>query len=293
MERVAIVGLGLIGGSLGLALRAKLPEVDVIGVARRDATARLAEDLGAVGRASTSLSAIGDADLVVLACPLGVTNQVLDDCVPHLAEGARVTDVGSVKGPVVKHAHAGLDAGRNLFLGGHPMAGKEVSGLEHAEAGLFEGCTWALTPHAGDKTPPAFADLVDAIGRIGAHALVVRPADHDWYVALVSHIPFLLSAAYLNAAGAGEGWESAALLASSGFRDISRLGAGNSEMYTAITEYNREAVLDAWAQLHTSLDQFEAAITREDASALLDLFVAARKVRDDWLSRRPHPDPRG
>ena len=281
MERVAIVGLGLIGGSLGLALRRDLPEVEVIGVARRQETAGIAERMGAVSRAGSDLAAIWDADLVVLACPLAVTAAVLEDSRPHLAEGARVTDVGSVKASIVTHALSTLDTRRNPFLGGHPMAGKEVSGIEHAEADLFRGRAWAFTPHTAGAAEP-FADFLEAIEAIGAHPLNLSPEEHDRYVALVSHIPFLVSSAYLLAVGREPDWERASELASSGFRDVSRLGAGDSEMYAAITGANREEVLRALASMHGVLEEIERAVASTDGGALLDLLLAARQTRQDW-----------
>jgi prephenate dehydrogenase len=283
MQRVAIVGLGLIGGSLGLALREALPEVEVIGVARRQETAALAEEMGAVSRAGTHLAAVAEAELVVLACPLAVTAAVLEDSKPHLAEGARVTDVGSVKASVVTHALATLEQRRNPFLGGHPMAGKEVSGIENAGADLFRGRAWAYTPHAAGAAEP-FADFLDAVRAIGAHPLNLSPEQHDRYVALVSHIPFLVSSAYLLSVGREPDWERASELASSGFRDISRLGAGDSEMYAAITDANREEVLRAWAALRAALAEIEGAIEGADGNALLDLLLAARQTRQEWSS---------
>ena len=281
MQRVAIVGLGLIGGSLGLALRQALPEVEVIGVARRQETAELAGRMGAVSRAGADLAAVSEADLVVLACPLAVTAAVLQDCKPHLAEGARVTDVGSVKASVVAHGRAALDPERNPFLGGHPMAGKEVSGIENAEADLFRGRPWAFTPHAAAAAEP-FADFLDAVRAIGAHPLNLSPEQHDRYVALVSHMPFLVSSAYLLSVGREPDWERALQLASSGFRDVSRLGAGDSEMYAAITDANREEVLRAWAALRAALAEIEGAIEGTDGAALLDLLLAARQTRQEW-----------
>jgi prephenate dehydrogenase len=286
MRRVAIVGLGLIGGSLGLALKKHQPGVEVVGVARRPETANEAVAMGAVDRAGTDLSLVRDADLVVLACPLAVTNAVLDDAIPHLAGGARVTDVGSAKVVVVEHAVEALDAARNPFLGGHPMAGKEVAGIAHAEADLFRGRPWVFTPHTVGAAEP-FEDFLAAVAAIGAVPLNLAPDQHDRYVALVSHIPFLLSAAYLLAVGREADWADAAELASSGFRDISRLGAGNSEMYAAITSFNRTEVLSAWASLHEALDLFEAAIARGEDPVLLDLLVAAREIRDAWAGAHP------
>jgi prephenate dehydrogenase len=281
MQRVAIVGLGLIGGSLGLALRKALPEVEVVGVARREETAALAQRMGAVTRAGTDLAAVSEADLVVLACPLAVTAAVLEDSKAHLAEGARVTDVGSVKASVVAHALALLESDRNPFLGGHPMAGKEVTGIENAEADLFRGYAWVYTPHAIGAAEP-FADFLDAVRAIGAHPLNLSPARHDRYVALVSHVPFLVSSAYLLSVGREPDWERASELASSGFRDLSRLGAGDSEMYAAITDANRAEVLRAWEALRGVLGEMEGAIEGGDGAALLDLLLAARQTRQEW-----------
>ena len=286
MRRVVIVGLGLVGGSFGMALKEAVPGIDVDGVARRPETAREAVLVGAVNRAGTDLGFIEGADMVVLACPLEATAAVLGECVPHLTEGARVTDVGSVKRVVVEHALNVLDPGRNPFLGGHPMAGKEVSGIAHAEAGLFRGRPWVFTPHHAAAAAP-FGDLVDAVRRTGAIPIELTPEVHDRYVALVSHLPFLLSSAFLLSVGDQPDWEQAAGLASSGFRDISRLGAGNSEMYAAITTFNRDEVLKAWGALHLALDMFEAAIERQENDALLDLFTTARDTRDAWAADHP------
>jgi prephenate dehydrogenase len=281
VERVAIVGLGLIGGSLGMAIRRYRPKVEIIGVARRQETAVLAHKIGAVSRAGANLSAIRDADLVVLACPLAVTTSVLEDCRRHLAAGARVTDVGSVKQSVVSHALRTLDITRNPFLGGHPMAGKEVSGIEHAEPDLFRGRAWVFTPDKAGAAEP-FQDFLEAIEAIGAYPLNLSPEEHDRYVALVSHVPFLVSSAYLLAVGREPDWQRASELASSGFRDISRLGAGDSEMYAAITGANREEVLRAWKSLQAVLREIEQAIETADGGSLMDLLLAARQTRQDW-----------
>ena len=285
MERVAIVGLGLIGGSLGLALRRALPGVEVLGVARRTETAEAALKIGAATAAGTELAAVSQADLVVLCCPHGVQAQVMEELVTHLAEGARVTDVGSVKSSVVDDAARILDRTRNGFLGGHPMAGKEVTGIENADADLFTGRPWVLTPTG--RTPlGAFSDWVEAIEEMGARPMTMSPAEHDRAVALVSHLPFMGSAAYLLAVRGAPGNDAALELASSGFRDYSRLGAGDPDMYAAIAEANREELLSAFASLHGALDRFEAALAREDYVGLGALFREAREVRAAWERTR-------
>jgi prephenate dehydrogenase len=290
MERVGIVGLGLVGGSLGLALRAACPGVEVVAVARRQATGENALRLGAADRAGTSLELLREADLVILACPLAATAEVLEGAIPFLAPGARVTDVGSVKRGVVEHAARVLDPDRNPFLGGHPMAGKEVGGIDNAEAQLFRGKPWVLTPEpACGYEPERWQDYVEALRAVGALPVFLPAARHDRYVALVSHLPFLLSAAFLNAVGEDPSWDQAAELASSGFRDFSRLGAGDTDMYAAISMMNRDEVLRAWEGLHQAMDQFEAAIARHDGAALVDLLAAARGARRAWDDGHPQP----
>ncbi|MFN2462799.1 MAG: prephenate dehydrogenase [Candidatus Dormibacteria bacterium] len=286
-RRVAIVGLGLLGGSLGLALRARVPGIEVLGVGRRLETADAALRLGAVDRAGTDLALLRDAELVVLACPLWSTAQVLEEAVPHLAEGCRVTDVGSVKAGVVAHALTVLDPGRNPFLGGHPMAGKVVTGIDHAEADLFKGRPWVLTPQDG-PLPGGWEDYVEAIEAIGAVPLLTTPEDHDRSVAMISHLPFLLSAAYLASMAEDVAWPSASELASSGFRDISRLGAGNPEMYAAIVAANRDEVLRSLAGLRAVLDRFETLIEEDSGDRVSEFFEVARATRDRWAADHPH-----
>jgi prephenate dehydrogenase len=281
MRRVGIVGLGLVGGSLGLALRRAMPGMEVIGVARRPETAAEALRVAAVSSAGTTLAGLTACDLVVLAAPLAATPGLLSDMAPHLAEGARVTDVGSVKGWVVAAAKDKLDLGRNPFMGGHPMAGREVGGIENADVDLFRERPWVFTPEGGSAVPPVWDDWLEAVAATGARPVLMSPSQHDRQVALVSHVPFLLSAGYLLGAGRSEVWDRARLVASSGFRDISRLGAGDPDMYTAIVEANREEVLKAWTETRAALEELEGRMTGPPG-ALRDLLDEARRTRHEW-----------
>ena len=283
--RITIVGLGLIGGSLGLALR-RLEGVEVTGVARRAETAERALARGAAHAAGTDITAVAGADLVVVAVPLAATAAVLEALAPHLDEGTRVTDVGSTKEGVVRHAESVLDTERNPFLGGHPMAGREVTGIEHAGPDLFAGRAWIFTPDDGGE-PDGWAHYIGKIRAIGAAPLFLTPRRHDRLVAMISHIPFLLSSAYLLAAARDAHWPEAAGLASSGFRDITRLGAGDSDMYAAIAAGNREAILDAWGELQLALEEVEAAITRGEGDELHQLLAEARAAREAWAKSHP------
>ncbi|MHB8507600.1 MAG: prephenate dehydrogenase [Candidatus Dormibacteria bacterium] len=286
--RVGIVGLGLLGGSLGLALRRQ--GIEVLGLARRDATVAEALKAGAVSFASADPVVLEGADLVVVAVPLGDTEAVLASIAPHLAPGARVTDVGSVKTSVLAAASRTLDPARNPFLGGHPMAGKEVGGIGHADADLFRGHPWILTPvvtgDPGEGPPVGFEDLWEIVTAIGARPRLVSAADHDRQVALVSHLPFLLSAVYLVAAGGRPDWEAALGVASSGFRDFSRLGAGDPEMYAAICNRNQAAIRDGLAALRAVLESVDEALTpgaeAGQEAALATFFASARALRRQW-----------
>jgi prephenate dehydrogenase len=303
--RLGIVGLGLIGGSLGLAVRELRPDVDVVGVARRNETARGAERRGAVHRAGTELGDLRDVDLVVVAAPLGATEEVLQGLASTLPPGVAVTDVGSVKASVVAAAgrilgtsEAAPDEVRNPFLGGHPMAGKEVGGIDNAEAALFAGKPWIFTPamatDAGSRAEVGavgleiFDEFRGVVRDIGALVMDMAPEEHDRRVALVSHLPFLLSATYLLAAGRDEVWEQASPLASSGFRDVTRVGAGDPAMYAAIVEANLPAIREAWAAMNLAMEEMESAFERGEHRHLLELFARARQVRRGWEAGLPH-----
>jgi prephenate dehydrogenase len=286
VRRVAIVGLGLIGGSLGLALRKYQPDIFVVGVARRDETAARAEARGAASLATTDLTAIAGAEVVVIAASLQNTAELIEECAPLLGAGALLTDVGSVKSSVMEVALRTLPARR--FLGGHPFAGKAVGGIDNADADLFLGRPWVFTPEDGQ--PPAAgpaAEWVDVVRALGAAPVLFMPPDaHDRLAALISHVPFLLSAAYLVAAGRAPDWAAAKHLASSGFADFTRIGGGDAEMYSAVVRANREAILEGVTRLREVLDELEAAAGSSDAdiatARLVELFTAARGVRGEW-----------
>ena len=309
---MAIVGLGLIGGSIGLALKKYRPEIEVLGIARRQETVGQALEVGAADRASIDIGLVAEADMVVLACPLAATASMLERCAPLLAAGARVTDVGSVKREVAEHAERVLGvSGRrragNDFLGGHPMAGKEVSGIEHAEADLFRGRPWVFTPRSGwfaavaqgleaeragspgGYEPEGWQDLLQLVRDLGALPVLMPPDRHDACVALVSHVPFLLSAAFLKTVGEDAAWSEASRLASSGFRDFSRLGAGDPGMYAAIAAMNRDEVLRVFANLRLAIDEFEAAIARGQDADLRGMLERSKATRDDWTAAQPAP----
>lgn len=261
------------GGSLAMALKRARPELTLIGVDRDQLTLRRALDRDLVSVAGPDLDAAATADLVVLAVPV----LALRDLLPRLSgTRALVTDLASTKTEVMAWAAA---AGVDL-VGGHPMCGREASGLEAAEADLFQGAPWILT-----RSEPGLEELIRAVGAL---PLVMDAETHDRLVAGISHAAFLVSAAYLLSATASEDWPEAGRLASSGFRDMTRLAAGEPEMYAGIVATNR-------AQIAAALDRFEASLARlrrhldREDPRLGELLEEARSARRRWegsLDRR-------
>lgn len=261
---IGIVGLGLIGGSLGMDLRAQGHRV--LGMSRRDETCHRAIDRGMVDDASPYFSLMGAADIIFICTPLGEIIPTITHLIPHLAPETTLTDVGSVKAPIVSAA-ASLWSN---FVGGHPMAGNAGQGLDAAEANLFAGNPYVLTP--SDHTPDAAIRRVEELVRsLQAKVYFCRPEDHDRAVAWISHLPVMVSAS-LIAACAGEVsptvHELAQALASSGFRDTSRVGGGNPELGVMMARYNRDALLDALRSYRGTLEQLTQWIEQENWVAL-------------------------
>ena len=273
---IGIVGLGLIGGSIGLDLRSR--GFDVFGVSSRQQTCDRAQESGVVSEASIHLSLMAAADVVFICTPVGSIEPIVRDLVPHLSPDTIVTDVGSVKTPIVQ----AVSSLWPNFVGGHPMAGTAESGIEAAVPDLFVGRPYVLTPQP--QTPAAAVDRVEEIARLlGASVYRCSPLDHDRAVAWISHLP-LVASATLVAAGALEGDRHivnlAQHLASSGFRDTSRVGGGNPELGVMVAKYNREELLRSLSIYRDCLDEFISDIAAENWQALehkLKLTQQARK----------------
>ncbi|MDY6918553.1 MAG: prephenate dehydrogenase/arogenate dehydrogenase family protein [Chloroflexota bacterium] len=284
MKRIGIIGLGLIGGSLGLALRRAMADVDVVGFARRKEVASRAVERGAVGRAVPELrGVVRGADLVIIATPVLAVREVLAGIAESLDAGAVVTDVASTKAEVMRWAEEFLPP-EVSFVGGHPMAGREVSGIDAADAGLFTGCTYCLV-----RGPSATREAVDRleglVRSIGARPLLIDASEHDMSVAAISHLPLLLSSALVSLTARSEEWPRMAGLASSGFRDVTRLASGSPEMSRDICLTNREAIL-RWLDGYVhELGELQRLLTEQDAQ-VEQFFRDVKERRDGWLGSR-------
>lgn len=253
IERVAIVGVGLIGGSFGLALKEAGFSGEIVGVSR-PATIEAALEHGAIDRGAPMEAALAESDLVFLAQPI---LRILDQ-LPEVARlarpGALVTDAGSTKEAIVRRAAEVFRDSQAHFLGGHPMAGKEGRGVAIADAALFRDAVWALTPAANTEASPIEADFRKWIKRIGASTLELSPKEHDRVTALTSHVPQLVSSALAAAVSSGLGDLEHLRVAGGGLRDMTRLAGSSYEIWKGILLTNPE-------NIRASLDLYLAEIT--------------------------------
>ncbi|MEP6752739.1 MAG: prephenate dehydrogenase/arogenate dehydrogenase family protein [Candidatus Dormiibacterota bacterium] len=268
MPAVAIVGLGLMGSSLALALKQAQPETVVVGSDPDAMTLRRALDRGIVESASADLSIIDVADIVVVAVPILALKNVLSQLHGHV-DGKVITDMASTKETVMEWAAAsGID-----LVGGHPMCGKEASGINAADASIFKDAPWVLTRE--DRSVTALVESV------GAHPLVMDAATHDRLVAGVSHAAFLLSVGYVLTLSSRTDWPEASKLAASGFRDMSRLAAGDPELYAGISRTNRDHLIDQLDAISGTLAKLRRHL-KDDDPRLVELFEDAKSVRERW-----------
>ncbi len=284
-QQVTIVGTGLLGGSAGLALRRGGLAKRVVGVGRREATLREAHRAGCVDTVTTDLAeGVRGSDLVVLATPLGVLPETLERLAAADPGEATVTDVGSTKGSVVAAAIRALPAPER-FVGAHPMAGSERTGPQSARADLFQDKPVVLTP-AERTSESAVATAERFWSRLGMRPRRLGAAEHDRLVAAVSHVPHAAAALLIRLASHSGGLP----IASTGFRDATRLASADPELWTDIFLDNRSAILDAMAQCEEGLTTLRRALADHDRQAVYQLFQSAKAERDGWVRRSDDGD---
>lgn len=285
VDKLAIVGTGLIGGSFALALKQAGAVREVLGVGRNPARLTVARELGLIDRVADWAEA-GQADCILLALPVGDTAAVLAELAPNLKPGAIVTDAGSTKANVVEAARATLGARFSDFVPGHPIAGSEQSGPGAACADLYQGKRVVLTPQA-DTRPDAVAIVRRLWETVGAQVETLDAGQHDRIFAAVSHLPHLAAYALVDDLAQRADSDTFFRFAASGFRDFTRIAGSSPEMWRDIALANRAAVLAELDAYLASLQSLRSAVSAEDAEALLAIFSRAREARNHWAHTKP------
>jgi len=281
---LTIVGVGLIGGSIGLAARKRKLAQRIVGVGRNPKTFAKARDLGAVDEFTTDLArGAGESDLVIVCTPVdSIAAHVLEAAL-HAKPGALITDAGSTKGEIVKQVEADLKKQKKPidFVGSHPMAGSENSGVQHARADLFENRAVIVTP-----TKRTSSDAVERVQSfwesLGGQVFRMPPAEHDQAVASISHVPHAIASA-LAAATPEDCWP----LVAGGWLDTTRIAAGDPELWRQILAQNRRHTLKGLAQFEKVLKALRDALQSENDAKLLKLLQAGKNARDAVGSRYP------
>ncbi len=271
--RLAVIGLGLLGGSVALAARARGVAGHVVGAGRSRESTAAALRLHAVDEIAAAPDAVRDADLVVLATPVSAMQGELARCAHALRAGALVTDVGSVKSPLTDVLPGLLPPGA-VFVGAHPMAGSHHRGIAHARADLFEGAACAVTPTRG--TPADAVERVAGFWRaLGARVVLRDPAAHDAEVAWTSHVPHALAFAFARALGAAP--DGAREVSGAGFRDFTRIAWSDAELWSEILVANRKSIAGPLQEVGRRLAEVSRALDANDADALERFLGTARE----------------
>lgn len=290
--RISIIGLGLIGGSLGLALKAaKLASTEVIGFDLDRRAESEARRRGAIDRQAHNLRRAAEGvDLLILATPVLAIRDVMEEVSNYLPDGCTVTDTGSTKSAVMSWAAELLPAHID-FVGGHPLAGKEHAGIEAADGALFRGKAYCLipSPRASEESVKLVRSLITTVG---ARELLLDAEEHDQYAAAVSHMPALLSVALFTLIRGSVAWHDLAKMASSGFKDLTRLASGDPTMSHDMLVTNREAVVHWVNRLISELAGYRTLLAADNTDELLERLAMAKVQREDFISGRdPAGDP--
>jgi prephenate dehydrogenase len=284
VERLALVGTGLIGGSFALALKEAGAVGEVLGVGRNPATLEAARKLGIIDRA-VNFEAAAQADVILLALPVQATEAVLLQLAPHLKPGVIITDAGSTKASVVAAARHTLGERFRDFVPGHPIAGSELSGPAAARADLYRGKRCVLTPVP--ETRPQAVDQVRALWQAaGAEVGELDAATHDRIFAAVSHLPHLAAFALVDELAQRPDAGAFFRYAASGFRDFTRIAGSSPAMWRDIALANRDALLVEIDAYQRALAALRTALAAGDAQTLYDSFVRARSARDSWAQEQ-------
>ncbi|HWR08147.1 prephenate dehydrogenase [Sporomusa sp.] len=283
IKRIAIIGMGLIGGSLGLALKAaRGGKVEITGVDTNELSLIKARQRGAADIVTADVKAgIADADMIFLCTPVLQAATLVKEMAPYLKPGAILTDTCSTKHYLIQEITALLPAGV-YYVPGHPMAGREKSGIEAADSTLFHDKWYILTPlETGDSAP------VEAVRQVvswtGARITEMEAIRHDWCTALISHIPHIGAAALVNLLAYSEDKDSSIKLAGGGFRDTTRIASSNADMWADVCMTNAGPISDSLEKFSQIIGEVAVAIRQGDRASIHGFFATAKERRDELL----------
>ncbi len=286
IRRLAVIGVGLMGGSLALAARREWPEVTVVGY---DSDPRSLEDALARGvlteAATGAAAAAAGADLVVISTPVRSIPGLVSECMAAEPAPRLISDLGSTKTQVMRLLHP---LARTCFIGGHPMCGAETAGVRYARANLFEGATYFLSPPA-ELPGPLFEVMHSFVARLGARPMTIEPETHDRIMALISHVPHVLANVMMSEVGGFQHRGRRALYcAGPSFRDLTRVAGANPAMWREVFMENREALVDALRGIAGDIQQFCDDLERQDEFGVAEAISTAAAYRQELLKKGDH-----
>jgi prephenate dehydrogenase len=290
-NKVTLVGVGLLGGSLGQALKKRRLAGSVVGFVRRKASVEECRKFKAVDRATLDLQeAVSGADLVVLCTPIAQMKVLTQQMLPFLKPEAIITDVGSVKAAVVRDLEKVVSRAGAHFVGSHPMAGAEKMGVAWARPDLFEGAVCIVTPAA--KSNRSASKKVEALWEsVGGRVMTLSPEKHDELVSKTSHLPHVVAATLANVVLGGQPALQQSALCANGFRDTTRIASGSPEMWRDIAIANRKNLALALRKFRAELAAFERDLARGNEVAISKYFAKAKEGRDRWVKSATTASP--
>jgi prephenate dehydrogenase len=283
-KKVCIYGVGLIGGSLGLALKKRELAKEIIGLGRRVETLNKAKDKSAVDKITLNFEeALKDAELFVICVPVRITPEIFNKCLASKKGKILVTDVGSTKENIVKQIEKSIDSSDNKgieFIGSHPMAGSEKAGVTYADKNLFEGSVTVLTPTKNSSS--VSLELLKKIWQaVGSEVKIMSPKDHDMAVAIVSHLPHMLAYSLVGVLEENYNINSNLLsLISSGFKDTTRIAGSSADVWKDIALDNKDNIIKAIEKFETVLRRLKSSISQEKEEEILEQFKKFKEIRD-------------
>ena len=290
-KKVTLIGVGLLGGSLGLAMRKRRLADCVTGFVRRAASVRECKKMGVVDLATRELrESVEGAELIVLCTPIAQMRTLVKQMLPMLKPGAIITDVGSVKGSVVRDLESMVAKAGAHFIGSHPMAGAEKMGVSAARSDLFVKAVCVVTP-TGKSSGKAVRRIAGLWKSVGAHVIQMGPERHDELVSRASHLPHMVAATLANLV-LDPGWaQQQPALCANGFRDTTRVASGSPEMWRDIAVANRRHLGGAIAMFIQDLKRIQRFIAKGDSQELMRFLMQAKHRRDDWAKKGARTSP--